>query len=75
MYILFINLGGKCDIFFSAQFNNNSNKKKLSNPWVQPNPCGLGWVGLGWIEFFLTHHGGLSQKIPSPRPNPTHAHS
>ena len=27
MYILFINLGGRCDIFFPAQFNNNSNKK------------------------------------------------
>ena len=27
MYILFVNSGGKCDIFFSAQFNNNSNKK------------------------------------------------
>ena len=26
MYILFINSSGKCD-FFSAQFNNNSNKK------------------------------------------------
>ena len=38
MYILFINSGGRCDIFFSAQFNNNSNKKKLSNPWVQPDP-------------------------------------
>ena len=66
MYILFINLGGKCDIFFSAQFNYNSNKKKLSNPWVQPNPTQLMWVvGLGWVEFFLTHHGGLGQKIPS----------
>ena len=27
MYILFINSGGRRDIFFSAQFNNNSNKK------------------------------------------------
>ena len=40
---------------------------------TQPDPCGLGWV-----EFFLTHHGGLGrvegfgQKIPSnpTRPNP-----
>ena len=49
MYILFINSGGKCDIFFFAQFNNNSNKKKLSNLCVQPNPTQpmLGWVGLG----------------------------
>ena len=68
MYILFINLGGKCDLYFSAQFNNNSNKKKLSNPWVQPNPTQPMWVGLdlcdglGWVEFFLTHHGGLGQK-------------
>ena len=29
----------------------------MSNPWVQPNPRGLGWVwldtrnGLGWIFF------------------------
>ena len=29
MYILFINLSGKCDIFFFTQFNNNSNKKKI----------------------------------------------
>ena len=50
MYILFINSSNKCDIFFfSAQFNNNSNKKNCPthgfNP-TQPNPCGLGWVGL-----------------------------
>ena len=38
MYILFINSGGKCDIFFSAQFNNNNNNKKLFNPWIQPDP-------------------------------------
>ena len=49
MYIFFINSGGKCDVFFSAQFNNN-NKKKI----VQPNPTQtmrvrLGWVGLGWV--------------------------
>ena len=31
------------------------------------------WVGLdlcdgfGWIKFFLTHHGGFGQKIPSTR--------
>ena len=37
MYILFINSSGKCDIIFSAQFNNNSNKKKI---------VGLGWVGI-----------------------------
>ena len=67
MYILFINSGGRWDIFFYAQFNNNSNKinKKLSNPWVQPDPTRFMWVrldpcdGLGWVEFFLTHYGGL----------------
>ena len=65
---------GKCDIFFSIQFNNNSNKKKLSNPWIQPNSYGLGWVGLdlcdelGWVEFFLTH---LESKNPL---NPTHVY-
>ena len=54
-----------CDIFFSTQLKNNSNKKKnLSNPWVQPDPCELSWLGLGWtyvmgwveLNFFLTHH-------------------
>ena len=38
--------------------------------WVGLNLCD----GLGWVEFFLTHHGGSGQKIPSTRPNPTHAH-
>ena len=34
------------------------------------------WVGLnlcdelGWVEFFLTHHGWLGKKIPLTRPNP-----
>ena len=74
MYILFINLGGKCDIFVSTQFNNYSNKKFcLTHEFnlAQPNPC---WVGLDlcnrldWVEFFLTHYGGLGQKIPSTRP-------
>ena len=39
MNILFINSDGKCDIYFFTQFNNNSNKKKLSNSLVQPDPC------------------------------------
>ena len=32
---------------------------------TRPNPTHVGWVGLdlcdglGWVEFFLTHHGGL----------------
>ena len=38
--------------------------------WVGLDLCD----GLGWIEFFLTHYGGLGQKIPSIRPNPAHAH-
>ena len=32
------------------------------------------WVGLGWVEFFLTHHGGLGKKNSLTRPNSTHAH-
>ena len=49
MYILFINSGGKCDIFFSTQFNNNSNKKKIVQPMgsTRPNPTYVGWVRLG----------------------------
>ena len=43
MYILFINSGGKCDIFFSAKFNNNSNKKNC--PTHGFNPTHVGWVG------------------------------
>ena len=41
---------------------------------TQPNPTRLMWVGLdlcdwlGWVEFFLTRHGGLGQKIPLTRP-------
>ena len=57
---------------------------KLSISWIQPNPCGLGWVGLdlcnglgyNWVEFSLTHHGGLlGQKILLTQPDLTHAHS
>ena len=32
---------------------------------TRPNPT---HVRLGWVEFFLTYHGGLGQKIPSTRP-------
>ena len=42
MYILFINSGGRFDIFFSAQFNNNSNKKVVQ-PMGSTGPI---WVGL-----------------------------
>ena len=51
MYILFINSSGKCDIYF---FNVG---------WVGLDLCD----GLGWVEFFLTHHSGLGQKIISTR--------
>ena len=77
MHILFINSSGKYNIFFSAQFNNNSNKNNCSTHGfnsTQPNPYGLSWVGLdlcnglGWVKFFLTHHGGLGQKISLTRP-------
>ena len=49
IYVLFINIAGKCDIFFSAQFNNNSNKK-IVQPMdsTRPNTTHVGWVGLGW---------------------------
>ena len=70
MHILFINSGGKYDIFFSAQFNKNSNKKKLSNPWVQPNPCGLSWIYVidwVWLNFFWPTTVGWVKK---PQPNP-----
>ena len=48
MYILFINSDGKCDRYFSTQFNNNSNKK-IVQPMgsTRPNPTHVGWVGLG----------------------------
>ena len=42
---------------------------------TRPMWVGLGWIYvMGWVEFFLTHHGGLGQKILSTQPNPTHAH-
>ena len=43
------------------------------------NPTHVGWVGLdlcdglGCVECFLTHYGGLGQKIPLSRLNLTHA--
>ena len=43
MYILFTNLDGRCDIFFSAQFNNNS-IKKVVQLMGSTRPM---WVGLG----------------------------
>ena len=40
----------------------------FSNSWVQPDRTRSMWVGLGWIKYFLTHHGGLGQKISLTRP-------
>ena len=45
-------------IFFSTQFNNNNNNNNLSNSWVQPDPCELGWVGLNWT--YVTSWIGLN---------------
>ena len=77
MYILFINLGSKCDIFFLINLIIIA-IKKIIQPMdsTQPNPTHMGWVGLGltyvmgWIELkkILTHHGGLGQKISSTQP-------
>ena len=75
MYILFINSGGRCNIFFLLNLIIIvTKKKKNSNLWVQPNPIRPMWVGLdlcdglGLVEFFLTHHCGLGQKMPLTRP-------
>ena len=38
--------------------------------WVGLDLCD----GLGWVEFFLTLHGRLGQKIPLTRANLTYAH-
>ena len=69
MYILFINSSGKCDIFLFAQFNNNSNRENCPTHGfhLTLDLCD----GLDWVEFFLTHHGRLGQKISL---NPTYAH-
>ena len=54
---------------------------------TRTNTTHVGWVGLSlvgldlcdkldWVvlNFFLTNHGGLGQKIHFTRPNLTHAH-
>ena len=46
---------------------------------TRPMWIGLGWTYMmGWVEFFLTHHGELGQKIPLTRPmhtpNSRHSH-
>ena len=80
MYILFINLGSKCDIFFLINLIIIA-IKKIIQPMdsTQPNPTHMGWVGfgltyvMGWI--------GLKKKFDPPwwvgskNPlNPTHTH-
>ena len=79
MYILFINSYGKCDIFFSTQFNNNSNIKNCPirgfNP-TQPNPTQPMWIGLDWtyvmgwvgLNFFWPTMVGWVKKFPQPDP-------
>ena len=42
----------------------------MSNPWVQPDPCGLDLCdGLGWIFFYPPWWVGSKNPL-----NPTHAH-
>ena len=52
---------------------------------TRPNPTHVGCIGLGWtsmmgwvwLNFFLTYHGGLGQKILSTQPTmvmPTYLH-
>ena len=65
MYILFINSNDKCGIFFLLNLIIIVIKKILPNPWVQLDPTRPMWVGL---NFFLTHHGGLGQKISLTQP-------
>ena len=71
---------------FSVQFNNNSNKKNCPTHGFnlnQHNPCGLGWVGLGWtymigwvglgwVEFFFNQPWWVGSKNPflPTQPNP-----
>ena len=51
MYILFVNSGDKCDIFFSAQFNNKSNKKNWPTHGI-----GLGRVELMGLTIFFYYY-------------------
>ena len=70
MYILFINSSGRRDIFFLLNLIIIVIKKINQPMWVGLDLCDE----LGWVEFFLTHHGGLGQKISLTQSNPTHAH-
>ena len=62
MYILFINLGSKCDIFFLINLIIIA-IKKIIQPMdsTQPNPTHMGWVGLGLT--YVMGWIGLKKKI------------
>ena len=63
--IFFLSTQVTSEIYFFAQFINNSNKNKNCPTW--PNFIHVGWVEpLWWI--------GLGRKIPLIRPNLIHAH-
>ena len=48
MYILFINLGGRCDIFFSGPTHEFNSTHVMG--WVGFDLCEeLGWVGLNFF--------------------------
>ena len=64
-------------IFFSAQFNNNSNKKIIQPMGsTRPNPTHMSWVGLmwwvglGWIFFNLSWRIGSKNPLNSTQPDP-----
>ena len=50
MYILFINSGGKCDIYFFLLNLIIIVIKKIVQPMgsTRPKPTCVGWVRLGW---------------------------
>ena len=47
-------------LLLSKQFYRSA-RSELSMGWVNPR-VGLGWVGLGWVEFFLIF-GGLGWVV------------
>ena len=65
MYILFINLGSKCDIFFLINLIIIA-IKKIIQPMdsTQPNPTHMGWVGLGLT--YVMGWIGLKKKFDPP---------
>ena len=67
MYILFINLDNKCDIFFLLNLIIIVIKKIC--PTHEFNPIHVGWVGLNFFN-----PPWLGQKILLTRPNLTNAY-